>query len=149
MKPALNSFGGLVLGVVMLDTATKGMAGALLAEPQVLTDWLTLHVNHNTGIAWGLPLPMPVTILTSLIVLGYLAWVFVTLSKQNALAIWSLGLLVGGGLANLLERVADASVTDFIAFSFWPSFNFADITITLGAALLIFGYPKIFPSTHD
>jgi signal peptidase II len=62
-----------------------------------------------------------------------------------------LGLVLGGGVANLLERAAHSFVTDFIAFSFWPSFNFADIAITLGVALLLYWHASIFlpRPTHD
>jgi len=53
---------------------------------------------------------------------------------------WSwlaIGLLAGGAIGNLVDRVFRDAVVDFIDFPAWPSFNVADIAITLGAAILV------------
>jgi signal peptidase II len=47
------------------------------------------------------------------------------------------GLLLGGALGNLLDRLLNGSVTDFIKFPDWPAFNVADICITVGVVVLI------------
>jgi len=50
-------------------------------------------------------------------------------------------MIIGGALANLVDRILFGSVTDFIAFSFWPIFNVADSAITLGViGLLILAF---------
>jgi signal peptidase II len=53
--------------------------------------------------------------------------------------VWiAMGLLAGGALGNLADRVRIDSVIDYIDFPAWPAFNFADIAITVGVALLAF-----------
>ena len=48
------------------------------------------------------------------------------------------GLLIGGALGNLIDRLRGESVTDFIDLPLWPPFNVADASITLGVLLLLF-----------
>jgi signal peptidase II len=48
------------------------------------------------------------------------------------------GLLLGGALGNIIDRVVEGSVTDFIKFPHWPQFNVADIAVTFGVISLIF-----------
>jgi signal peptidase II len=48
------------------------------------------------------------------------------------------GLLVGGALGNLIDRIAHGSVTDFIKLPLWPAFNLADMSITFGVLALLY-----------
>jgi signal peptidase II len=48
-----------------------------------------------------------------------------------------LGLLAGGAVGNLVDRVASGAVTDFIDFSWWPAFNVADMAITAGVLSML------------
>ncbi|MEA2273256.1 MAG: signal peptidase, partial [Solirubrobacteraceae bacterium] len=48
------------------------------------------------------------------------------------------GLLIGGALGNLLDRLGDGEVTDFIKLPLWPAFNLADVAITLGVLALVY-----------
>ena len=48
------------------------------------------------------------------------------------------GLLIGGAAGNLIDRVRDSAVTDFIDFPAWPAFNVADIAITFGVLSLLY-----------
>ena len=58
---------------------------------------------------------------------------------NNAIALRiSLGLIVGGALGNLFDRVVFGKVVDFISVGWWPSFNIADSAISVGMFLLIF-----------
>ena len=52
----------------------------------------------------------------------------------------SLGMVMGGVLGNLIDRVLYGCVTDFIKVRWWPSFNIADVCICVGAAMLIMGF---------
>ena len=63
---------------------------------------------------------------------------------ETRLGLTALGLILGGAVGNLTDRIFKAggsflggSVTDFIDFSFWPTFNLADSAITVGVALLL------------
>jgi signal peptidase II len=52
------------------------------------------------------------------------------------------GLLAGGALGNLVDRIQAGAVTDFVDLSPWPPFNLADVAITLGVVLLVFLYVR-------
>ena len=65
------------------------------------------------------------------LVIGWFAF-----NRDRPLAWLAVGLLAGGAVGNLLDRLTRDGVIDFIDFPAWPSFNFADIAITLGAATL-------------
>ena len=61
------------------------------------------------------------------------------LVARNATVAAGAGLLVGGSLGNLLDRLAHGEVTDFIDPARWPAFNVADCGITVGAVLIVLG----------
>ena len=65
------------------------------------------------------------------LVIGWFAF-----NRDRPLAWLAVGLLAGGAIGNLIDRLARDGVVDFIDFPAWPSFNVADIAITLGAVTL-------------
>ena len=70
------------------------------------------------------------------------AWMLVHFARSGSRHVLfpvALGLLVGGSLSNLIDRVAHGHVTDFIDISHWPTFNLADTFIVIGVVLLIYG----------
>ena len=68
----------------------------------------------------------------------FIPLVFVLLALAGRGKLWALGsgLVFGGALGNLIDRIGDESVTDFISVGRWPSFNVADSAITVGAMIL-------------
>jgi signal peptidase II len=51
-----------------------------------------------------------------------------------------MGMMLGGAIGNLVDRLRVGRVTDFIDFPFWPAFNVADSSIVVGIAILLLGY---------
>ncbi len=94
---------------------------------------------RNTGVAFGLLAGqgLLVAVATVLILLALLqsVWKRPQISTGSAL---SFGLIVGGALGNLLDRLRWGYVVDFLDFRIWPVFNIADSCITIGTFLLIF-----------
>ena len=139
----------LVVGVVMLllDQWSKQWAITHLANAGTVTviphlfnfDFLP---NGNDGAAWGMlsgkqTLLIGATAIMLLVIIVYMA---VKRSKIPNIAFLALTLVVSGGIGNLIDRVAQGYVVDFIRFAFWdrfPTFNVADIAITVGVALLV------------
>ncbi len=139
-------FWGVALGVVALDLITKKLAVANLAHApvRILGDWLTFRLVYNPGAAFGVHVGaysrwvFMVLALVALVVLASLArhtlptqWVRLT----------ALGLVCGGAIGNLLDRVRSArGVVDFIDVWIgpfhWPTFNVADMAVTCGAVAL-------------
>jgi signal peptidase II len=65
---------------------------------------------------------------------------YVTLERRYLLAAVAGGLIIGGSLGNLYQRVAaDGRVTDFLKFPHWPNFNMADVFVDVGIAIIFIG----------
>ncbi|MFB3880537.1 MAG: signal peptidase II [Armatimonadota bacterium] len=127
---------------VALDQATKAAALAYLAGGGVslLGGPVQLAVSRNRGSAFGLPTPpwaaIAIGVVVCVIVLGYAIGSASALPRARLAA---LGLIVGGALGNLADRLCHGAVIDFIDLKVWPVFNVADIAITVGVAGLAIG----------
>ena len=141
-------FWSIAIGVTILDFITKQIAEASLARGEsvaVIGDLLRFTLGYNTGIAFGLSfgnssrlLLVVVTTLT----MGLIFWLFRSVDERHKLQIAAFGMIMGGAIGNLLDRVFGSyGVIDFIDVGignsrFW-TFNIADSAITVGAVLLI------------
>lgn len=132
----------LALLVAGLDQATKWWMLQRLALGEsvpVLPGIFHLTLIRNPGIAFGLFARQGGVMLGVALLL--IAALLVTMkSKPSAWppAIpWAMGLLLGGALGNLVDRVRFGAVVDFLDFRIWPVFNVADSGITIGAALML------------
>jgi signal peptidase II len=133
--------------VVVADQITKAWALEHLADGHVDHLFWTLQFNlaFNNGMAFGRGQGWGP-------VIGVLATVFVvvmllSLGRQSGrVARWSAGLIIGGALGNIADRVfrggdfMHGSVIDFIDFQWFPIFNVADICINVGGALMVIGF---------
>ena len=99
---------------------------------------------RNTGAAFGLfqGQSLPLTIVALVGVAALLLYVFFFYRKlpflDNRLGKLALGLVLGGTVGNLIDRVRFGYVTDFIAVSIWPAFNIADSAIVVGIIILAY-----------
>ena len=103
------------------------------------TGFLRILHGTNTGSAFGLFAGFTnLLILASIVGIAAVLYYFYR-QGNNAIALRiSLGLIVGGALGNLFDRVVFGKVVDFISVGWWPSFNIADSAISVGMFLLIF-----------
>ncbi|HEY5639520.1 MAG TPA: signal peptidase II, partial [Dehalococcoidia bacterium] len=95
----------------------------------------------NTGAAFGI-LQDQAVFLTVMAFIG-LAAIYVYYRYppfQHWVATLAIGLMLGGAVGNLVDRIVHGRVTDFIDFPRFPSFNVADSSITVGVAIIIIGY---------
>lgn len=119
-----------------LSFAARIMAEAWLMERVAL--WgsiLGLERSANPGIAFGLRLPAGVQEAAILVALCCVAWL--ALRAKTAAARGGYGLIVGGALGNIVDRLGDGAVTDFFQAGSFPLFNVADACITTGVLLLL------------
>ena len=125
---------------VMADQLTKRIVSGTLAlgESKHVLGPLDLHHVQNSGIAFGLfqRATSIVIVLTSLVVL-WLLLVFARSGARHPVMPVGLGLVIGGSLSNLADRVRLGHVTDFLDVDYWPAFNLADTFIVVGVALLV------------
>jgi signal peptidase II len=134
--------GALCLIVVILDQGAKALIeGELVPGEQVdVLGPLSLTLAHNRGIAFGLASGGgAVLIALSLLALAFVGVLFARNPTRPGMWV-AVGLLAGGALGNLIDRVRADAVTDYIDFFSWPPFNLADVAITLGVAVLALSY---------
>lgn len=130
-------FGGLTAALVVLDLGTKRWAEAQLETPLELVGGMQLAVSHNSGIAFGRLADAPEVVVLSVVGIALAVLALALTRAWLPASPLAAGLLVGGAIANALDRISDGRVTDFIDPPSWPAFNLADIAITLGVALLL------------
>jgi signal peptidase II len=136
LPPALAACGA----VVAIDQGSKALATSLVArgEREEVLPFLAFANTRNRGVAFGLAGDVS-AVLVGAMLIGLLALlVFMATRATNGTALWlAAGLLVGGALGNLADRVRDGAVTDFIDLPLWPTFNLADTAIIAGVLLLV------------
>jgi signal peptidase II len=137
-----RAFALLVAGVLIADQATKAIVRATLEphESRRVVPGLSITRLTNEGIAFGLfpGRQAAVAVLTVVALCGIAIAIVALMSRHRGVATGG-GLLVGGSLGNLVDRLAHGGVTDFIDPARWPAFNLADIAIVGGAALVALG----------
>ena len=126
--------------VLALDQVTKTLALEQLGHRTIELWWtLQLNLHFNDGGAFGFGRGMaPLFIAAGVTLLAVL--LFVSRSVTGPAMAVALGMIVGGAIGNLVDRLLrdhNGAVIDFIDFQWWPIFNVADMAITCGAALLL------------
>ena len=126
--------------VVLLDQVTKTLALNALADGPIEVFWtLRFDLSFNEGIAFSMGTGLTPLITIAVVVLVGVLIAFVRHVTSPLLAI-SLGLLLGGALGNVADRLFrghGGAVIDFIDVQWWPVFNVADIAVSTGAILMI------------
>lgn len=125
--------------VVGLDQLTKALVidSIQMGERNEVLLFLDFVHVQNDGVAFGFlgdssqGLVLAVTLAALVLVVGWFAF-----NRDRPFAWLAVGLLTGGAIGNLIDRLARDGVIDFIDLPAWPSFNVADIAITLGAVTL-------------
>ena len=141
-------FLGLAALVIVVDQVTKRMAEDKLEASGVRSvpvpfagDLLRFTYVENRGAAFGLLQDQTLFfVFVGLIVIAVIAASYRYLPRSNFLLHLALGLQLGGAIGNLIDRVRQGYVVDFVDFGYranwWPVFNVADSAIVVGVALL-------------
>jgi signal peptidase II len=142
-------FGVLGALVIALDQWTKILARHHLPQlghrgRDVVANFFKLRFSENTGVAFGMLQSMPGgRILLTLVALGAFLLVLHYLRKTDPDHLRlhvALGLVGGGAVGNLIDRIMYGRVTDFIVWYYrdheWPAFNIADAALVVGVALM-------------
>lgn len=136
--------------ILVLDQTSKFIVCRIIlpggSSPVIKNIFHLTHVQ-NQGAAFGL-FPnqtlffIGITLFTILLILFF----HQRISKEGSSLSWALGLILGGAIGNLIDRIRLKAVIDFLDFSLkghhWPSFNIADSAITVGAVILLFSVFK-------
>ena len=134
----------LATGIVAADQATKALARGAVSrgDSDAVLPGVELVNTRNTGVAFGLLSGGGV--LVTAITLAALAalLVFFARNVDRPLAWLPTGLLLGGAVGNLIDRLGGEGVTDFVKLPAWPAFNLADVCITVGVLALVYVLEK-------
>ena len=132
---------GIVFVIVVgLDQATKAIIRSSI--PRGSSEKFFLGINlvntRNNGVAFGL-LSGGGGVVIAIIAVALVALVAYFATHAEKPLLWlPTGLLLGGAVGNLLDRVRGDAVTDFIDLPLWPPFNVADMAITFGVLSLLY-----------
>ena len=134
--------------VAVMDVVTKAIAVRTLVPQrvphEVLGDFLRFTLVYNPGAAFGLhvgPLSRWIFTALTLIALVILGRLYVSTQRGDHPRVLALALVCAGAIGNLLDRLrSDLGVVDFLDVGFgdsrWPTFNVADMAVSIGAMLL-------------
>jgi signal peptidase II len=149
-------FGFAFVPALLVDVATKWLiVTVVMAPPRVIeiTSFFNLTLGFNPGLSFGmfqdifLERPLLLAAVKVAITAGLLVW---ALRVENKVETVTFGLIAGGAAGNIVDRVRQGAVTDFLDFHVgdwhWPTFNMADVAISLGVALLLAGSLRPFRS---
>jgi signal peptidase II len=130
----------VAVGVVAADQAVKALVRSTIdAGDEVHLVLGIQFVNvRNNGIAFGLLSGGGAVLVVFAIAALVALLIFFARHRYRPLVWLPTGLLIGGAAGNLLDRVREGAVTDFIDFPAWPAFNVADMAITFGVLTLLY-----------
>ncbi|HLY85833.1 MAG TPA: signal peptidase II [Gaiellaceae bacterium] len=134
------SLAAIALSAVLADQVTKHVVASNLRLGEgvhVLGPFWIRHVE-NSGIAFGLfSNATAAVIVVTTIAVGWMLAYFARSGARHPVLPVALGLVIGGSVSNLADRVRLGYVTDFLDFRYWPAFNLADSFIVIGVGILL------------
>ncbi|MFC0809014.1 signal peptidase II [Ensifer sp. P24N7] len=135
------------MSILLVDQVSKLLIIELVMQPPrdiPLLPFLNVTLGFNRGVSFGLfadqlgEMPGVLGMFKIAVVITILVWASTVKSLFQAIA---LGAIAGGAVGNIIDRLRDGAVTDFIDVSVeswhWPAFNIADVAIVLGTAAII------------
>lgn len=143
---------GLSCLLFFLDQLSKQWISSTLeyGQPHVFTHFFNFTLLHNTGAAfsllhdaggWQRWFFAVIASVVSIVIIVWMARLALQLSREKRWEILGLALILGGALGNLYDRILLGYVVDFIVVHYkqyyWPAFNVADMSVSVGAGVLI------------
>ena len=132
--------GATALAALVADQVTKYLVRENMAigESWPAEGFFRLTHGTNSGAAFGLFQDQTVILtIASVFAIGFIVYFYRSHGDGSWITSVTIGLLLGGAVGNLIDRVIARRVTDFIDVGPWPIFNLADSSITVGITLLI------------
>jgi signal peptidase II len=138
--PQWLSLGAVATAAIGADQLTKAIVSSQLELNEAVHVVGPFSIRHvqNSGIAFGLfaSATFFVILLTGAAV-AWMLYFFARSGSRHPILPVALGLVIGGSVSNLIDRVRLGHVTDFLDFKYWPAFNLADSFIVVGVAILL------------
>jgi signal peptidase II len=125
---------------IVADQLTKHVVASQLRldEDVKVLGPFSIHHVQNSGIAFGFfASATAIVIVLTLVAVAWMIGYFARSGARHPLLPVAVGLLIGGSVSNLADRVRLGHVTDFLDLRYWPAFNLADSFIVIGVAILL------------
>ena len=138
--PQWLSLGAVALAALGADQLTKSIVTSRLDlnDHVHVVGPFSIHHVTNSGIAFGLfASATSIVILLTGLAVAWMLYFFARSGSRHPVLPVALGLVIGGSVSNLVDRVRLGHVTDFLDFRYWPAFNLADTFIVVGVAALL------------
>lgn len=145
----------IIIAVISLslDQITKTIVRnelSIIGTVEIIKGFFELSYSENTGAVFGsFQGRNSIFILVNFLAIGFIFYYY-SKFKESLWMKLSLGLILGGALGNLSDRIFFGFVTDFLRFKiwflrpfWWPNFNIADTSVTIGAIMLIISMSRI------
>jgi signal peptidase II len=121
----------------MKDTIKKALYIFLLAFVIILADQLTKHIIENKVINYGAAFGLfqnatMLFVWAAVIIIGLVLFLYDKIPKKRTDIQIYTGMILGGAVSNLIDRLAFGYVIDYIDLKVWPAFNIADAAVTIG-----------------
>lgn len=133
--------GILTLILVMIDQLSKYYIQSTMMLGESIPIWEDIfHITYilNPGAAFGMMANQTAFfIVLALAIVGAVIYFYPTIRRESRTMKIGIGLLLGGAIGNLIDRVQIGMVVDFFDFRIWPIFNIADIGIVCGAGIIL------------
>ncbi len=141
-RSAVGLLGGAGV-LALVDLGLKTVAQATLAGGRMVDlGWINFRVFYNPGVAFSLgsSLPSWVVIAGTGAIIAVLVWYLLTaIHTMTGVARTGATLLLGGAVGNFLDRLDGAGVVDYLHTGWFPTFNAADVFVTVGVAGVLLG----------
>ncbi|MBU4194047.1 MAG: signal peptidase II [Actinobacteria bacterium] len=131
-------------GALVIDQFLKVLVVALMEPGQsvtVIPGVLSITYSTNTGAAFGILKGKGQLLFLAVLAVVVLtvAWFYYTRHREGVWSFIALGLVIGGALGNITDRLFRGKVIDFLDLGWWPVFNFADVAIVAGVIIFVAG----------
>ncbi len=134
------SLAAVALAALGADQLTKAIVTSRLDlnDEVHIVGLFSIHHVTNSGIAFGLfASATSIVILLTGVAVAWMLYFFACFGSRHPVLPVALGLVIGGSVSNLVDRVRLGHVTDFLDLRYWPAFNLADSFIVVGVAALL------------
>ena len=136
----IHTLSVLLLSILIsfaLSIGGKFLADSLLtSRVPIIGSFVSLQYATNSGVAFSITFPRQLQ--NIFIGVALLCIIFAATKAKTTMSRIAFGMIVGGALGNVVDRIADGVVTDFFQVGTFPIFNVADSFITIGVFLLLF-----------
>ena len=137
--------------VAAVDLSAKAVSEARLADSTVDLGLIQLQLAYNSGVAFSMGDEFPAGVIvgiTAAISVAFAVYAWFRAPRAGRLERLAGGAVIGGAVANVIDRARDGVVTDYLHTGWWPTFNLADTFLVTGCIVMALLHARPEPTTN-